>query len=116
MRARLRERTARKTDGSEKKLQVIESAQWFANGYFGRSWGSMNATAFNTIAENGTTISYITPMDTCAKWDYNYGNNVRPRCPCPPLLCANAPHRPRLPGARCTSRRSQSGSTRRCRA
>jgi hypothetical protein len=28
-----------------------ESAQWFANGYFGRSWSSLNATAFSTIAE-----------------------------------------------------------------
>ena len=29
-----------------------------------------------TIAENSTTVSWITPMDTCARWDYNYGNNA----------------------------------------
>lgn len=56
--------------------RVIESAQWFANGYFGRSWGSLNATRFQTIAEDSSTVSWITPMDTCARWDYNYGNNA----------------------------------------
>ncbi len=58
--------------------RVVESAQWFALGYFGRSWTSLNATMFSTIAEDGVTPSWITPMDTCADWDYNYGNNVRP--------------------------------------
>ena len=77
MRARLRERTARKTYGSEKKLQVIESAQWFALGYFGRSWASLNGTMFSTIAEDSVTESWITPMDTCEDWEYSYGNNVR---------------------------------------
>lgn len=57
-------------------IQVIESAQWFANGYFGRAWGGLNATAFSTIAEDNQTISWITPMDTCKNWDYNFGNNV----------------------------------------
>ena len=61
--------------------RVVESAQWFAEGYFGRSWGSMNASAFSTINEDSTTVSWITPMDTCTKWDYNYGNNVRPPRP-----------------------------------
>ena len=56
--------------------RVLESAQWFANGYWGRAWGSLNATAFTTIAEDGKTVSWITPMDTCAKWDYNFGNNA----------------------------------------
>lgn len=57
--------------------RVIESAQWFAQGYFGRSWASLNATEFSTIAENSMTPSWITPMNTCKKWQYAYGNNVR---------------------------------------
>ena len=61
--------------------RVVESAQWFAQGYFGRGWGSMNASAFSTINEDTKTVSWITPMDTCHKWDYNYGNNVRPPPP-----------------------------------
>ena len=59
--------------------RVVESAQWFALGYFGRGWASLNATAFSVIAEDEVTVSWITPMDTCKKWDYNYGNNVRLR-------------------------------------
>ena len=31
---------------------------------------------FSTIAEDSVTESWITPMDTCAKWDYNFGNNA----------------------------------------
>ena len=27
-------------------FQVIESAQWFAQGYFGRQWAALNATSF----------------------------------------------------------------------
>lgn len=56
--------------------RVLESAQWFANGYFGRQWPSLNATAFKTIAEDNITISWITPMDTCKNWQYAYGNNL----------------------------------------
>jgi acid phosphatase len=48
----------------------------FANGYFGRSWGSLNTTAFATIAEDSTTLSWITPTNTCARWDYDFGNNA----------------------------------------
>ena len=57
--------------------RVVESAQWFALGYFGRSWASLNATMFSTIAEDSVTESWITPMDTCEDWEYSYGNNVR---------------------------------------
>lgn len=58
--------------------RVIESAQWFAQGYFGRSWAAtLNATEFSTIAENSSTPSWITPMNTCKNWQYAYGNNVR---------------------------------------
>jgi acid phosphatase len=56
--------------------RVIESAQWFANGYFGRAWAGLNATAFSTIAEDSKTPSWITPMNTCNAWQYNYGNNL----------------------------------------
>lgn len=56
--------------------EVIESAQWFAQGYFGRAWQNLNTSAFSTINEDNVTVSWITPMDTCAKWDANYGNNV----------------------------------------
>ena len=58
-------------------MQVIESAQWFANGYFGRDWATLNATMFQVIPEDNVTISWITPMDTCKNWQYAYGNNVR---------------------------------------
>ncbi|KAH9945329.1 phosphoglycerate mutase-like protein [Epithele typhae] len=56
--------------------RVLESAQWFAQGYFGRGWGAMNASAFATINEDHATVSWITPTGTCKKWDYNYGNNA----------------------------------------
>ena len=55
----------------------MESAQWFAQGYFGRSWAALNATEFFTIAEDSVTPSWITPMNTCKNWQYDYGNNVR---------------------------------------
>ncbi|PIL35733.1 hypothetical protein GSI_02463 [Ganoderma sinense ZZ0214-1] len=56
--------------------RVVESAQWFAQGYFGRSWATLNATEFSTIAENSATPSWITPMNTCKNWQYAYGNNA----------------------------------------
>ncbi|KAI0084033.1 phosphoglycerate mutase-like protein [Irpex rosettiformis] len=56
--------------------RVIESAQWFANGYFGRDWAALNATMFQTIPEDNVTISWITPMGTCRNWQYAYGNNA----------------------------------------
>ncbi|RPD61200.1 phosphoglycerate mutase-like protein [Lentinus tigrinus ALCF2SS1-7] len=56
--------------------RVVESAQWFALGYFGRSWASLNTTMFSTIAEDAVTQSWITPMDTCKDWQYAYGNNA----------------------------------------
>ncbi|THH13821.1 hypothetical protein EUX98_g9679 [Antrodiella citrinella] len=56
--------------------RVLESAQWFAQGYFGRSWAGLNASEFSTINEDNVTASWITPMNTCKKWDYNFGNNA----------------------------------------
>lgn len=61
--------------------RVVESAQWFAQGYFGRTWAALNATEFSTLAEDTKTVSWITPMDTCAKWQYAFGNNVSPNLP-----------------------------------
>jgi acid phosphatase len=45
-----------------KQDRVIESAQWFAQGYFGRNWATLNAIAFSTINEDTVTPSWITPM------------------------------------------------------
>ncbi|KAI0346521.1 phosphoglycerate mutase-like protein [Trametopsis cervina] len=56
--------------------RVVESAQWFANGYFGRDWASLNSTMFKVIAEDNVTASWITPMNTCKNWQYAFGNNA----------------------------------------
>lgn len=56
---------------------MIESAQWFSQGYYGRIWPNISSTVFRTIPEDSVTISWITPMDTCKNWQYAYGNNVR---------------------------------------
>lgn len=54
--------------------RVVESAQWFAAGYYGRD---ANSTAtLNVIGENAETISWITSMDTCATWEYDSGNDL----------------------------------------
>lgn len=50
--------------------RVVESAQWFSMGYFGRDWFTLQDTMFETIPEDEVTISWITPMDTCANWSY----------------------------------------------
>lgn len=45
-----------------------------STGFFGRT---ANVTStFSIIAEDTKTISWITPMDTCPKWNYAYGGNV----------------------------------------
>jgi len=51
--------------------RVVESAQFFSAGYFGPH---VNETATLTvIGENNSTISFITPMDTCHEWSYGSG-------------------------------------------
>ncbi|KAJ6624028.1 histidine phosphatase superfamily [Mycena sp. CBHHK59/15] len=55
--------------------RVVESAQWFSQGFFGRYWPSMEASMFSLINEDSVTISWITPMDACPKWQYSYGQN-----------------------------------------
>ncbi|KAH8916666.1 phosphoglycerate mutase-like protein [Atractiella rhizophila] len=54
--------------------RVEESAQWFREGYFGRYWNT--TSTFTILPENNVTISYITPLDTCPKWSYSYGNDL----------------------------------------
>ncbi|KAI0749453.1 phosphoglycerate mutase-like protein [Daedaleopsis nitida] len=56
--------------------RVVESSQWFAQGYFGRQWAALNSTMFSVIAEDSVTPSWITPMNTCKNWQYAYGNNA----------------------------------------
>jgi acid phosphatase len=45
--------------------RVIESAQWFGAGYFGRDF---NPSSVAVLPEDNTTISYLTPQETCPKW------------------------------------------------
>lgn len=54
--------------------RVVESAQWFAQGYYGR-YANETAT-LNVIGENNLTVSWITPTDTCDSWEYSSGNNL----------------------------------------
>ncbi|KAL4266695.1 Histidine phosphatase superfamily protein [Pleurotus pulmonarius] len=56
--------------------RVIESAQWFGQGYFGRNWAGISGNAFSTIPEDNVTVSWITPMDTCPKWQYAFGGDA----------------------------------------
>lgn len=54
--------------------RVVESAQWFAAGFFGRD---VNQTAtLDVIGENNKTKSWITPMDRCDSWEYSSGNDL----------------------------------------
>ena len=54
--------------------RVVESAQWFAQGYYGR-YANETAT-LDVIGENNATISWITPMDRCDTWEYSSGNDL----------------------------------------
>ncbi|KIY42852.1 phosphoglycerate mutase-like protein [Fistulina hepatica ATCC 64428] len=54
--------------------RVVESAQWFREGYFGRYADSIST--FSIIAEDEETISWITPEETCPNWSYSYGSDV----------------------------------------
>lgn len=54
--------------------RVVESAQWFALGYYGRD---ANATAtLDVLGENADTVSWITPTDTCEGWEYASGSDL----------------------------------------
>ncbi|KAF1348463.1 histidine phosphatase superfamily [Delphinella strobiligena] len=54
--------------------RVVESAQWFAAGYYGR-YANTTAT-LDVIGENNATISWITSTDTCDDWEYSSGNDL----------------------------------------
>ncbi|KAJ7170878.1 phosphoglycerate mutase-like protein [Mycena crocata] len=56
--------------------RVVESAQWFSQGFFGRYWPSTEADIFELIEEDLVTVSWITPMDTCPQWKYAYGQSA----------------------------------------
>ncbi|KAJ8519066.1 hypothetical protein ONZ45_g3959 [Pleurotus djamor] len=56
--------------------RVIESAQWFSQGYFGRTWNNLSSSVFSTIPEDNVTVSWITPMDTCRNWQYAFGGDA----------------------------------------
>lgn len=54
--------------------RVVESAQWFAAGYYGR-YANETAT-LDVIGENNETVSWITSMDTCDSWEYSSGDDL----------------------------------------
>ncbi|GAB7356918.1 hypothetical protein MBLNU459_g7770t1 [Dothideomycetes sp. NU459] len=54
--------------------RVVESAQWFAQGYYGR-YANETAT-LDVIGENNKTVSWITSTFTCETWAYASGNNL----------------------------------------
>ncbi|KAI0101415.1 phosphoglycerate mutase-like protein [Hypoxylon sp. NC0597] len=54
--------------------RVVESARWFMDGYYGRN---SNSTAnLNLVAENDDTVSWITPHQTCSRWDSRLGEDL----------------------------------------
>lgn len=54
--------------------RVVESAQWFAQGYYGRH---ANETAtLDVIGENNLTVSWITSTNTCDSWEYDSGDDL----------------------------------------
>ncbi|KAI1412131.1 histidine phosphatase superfamily [Hypoxylon sp. FL1857] len=54
--------------------RVVESARWFMDGYYGRD---SNSTAdLELVVENGETVSWITPHETCARWDSSLGEDL----------------------------------------
>lgn len=54
--------------------RVVESAQWFMDGYYGRY--VEDVAVLNKIAEDNLTASWITSMDTCKTWEYSSGNDL----------------------------------------
>jgi acid phosphatase len=54
--------------------RVVESAQWFMDGYYGRY--ARDVAVLNKIAEDNLTTSWITPMDICQTWEYSSGNDL----------------------------------------
>lgn len=54
--------------------RVVESAQWFRAGMFGRY--EDDVSSMSLIEENNVTISEITSQDTCPKWAYSSGQSL----------------------------------------
>ncbi|KAG9636793.1 phosphoglycerate mutase-like protein, partial [Aureobasidium melanogenum] len=54
--------------------RVVESAQWFMDGYYGRY--VEDVAVLNRIAEDNLTTSWITSTDTCKTWEYSSGNDL----------------------------------------
>ncbi|KAI0838457.1 phosphoglycerate mutase-like protein [Hypoxylon sp. FL0890] len=53
--------------------RVVESARWFMDGYYGRD---SNSTAnLNLVAEDEETVSWITPHQTCSRWNASFGED-----------------------------------------
>lgn len=73
--------------------RVVESAEWFLAGYYGRAaagngTGNGNGSgnrktssppALKVIPEDAHTPSWITPHSTCSAWDEQYGGNLTER-------------------------------------
>ncbi|KAI0892371.1 phosphoglycerate mutase-like protein [Annulohypoxylon nitens] len=53
--------------------RVVESARWFMDGYYGRS--SNTTATLSILSENDDTISWITPHQTCDRWDEKFGED-----------------------------------------
>ncbi|OTB10928.1 hypothetical protein K445DRAFT_69283 [Daldinia sp. EC12] len=53
--------------------RVVESARWFMDGFYGRV--SNYTATLKVVAENETTVSWITPYLACPKWDSAYGED-----------------------------------------
>ncbi|OLL25258.1 Acid phosphatase [Neolecta irregularis DAH-3] len=53
------------------KDRVIESAEWFRYGFFGKS--VMDSSSSLLIPEENSVLSYITPSFSCPKWSYTDG-------------------------------------------
>lgn len=54
--------------------RVVESAQWFAAGYGGRSYNT--SLTLNVIGENKATVSWITSTYACKAWSYGSGGKL----------------------------------------
>ncbi|KAL0955826.1 hypothetical protein HGRIS_002029 [Hohenbuehelia grisea] len=51
--------------------RVVESAQWFAQGYFGTSWNNVSSSVFSILNTDNVTIQWIAPYSTCPKWSFD---------------------------------------------
>ncbi|KAI1378085.1 phosphoglycerate mutase-like protein [Hypoxylon crocopeplum] len=52
--------------------RVVESARWFMDGYYGRD--SNSTATLKILGEDDDTVSWITPHQTCPKWNSSFGD------------------------------------------